>query len=194
MSVHQGEYKLVAYATYQASVDQFELYNLARDPLEKLNLITQERERAVEMKAQLDAWIKELHGHPNNSRNHYIKIGKSEENPVVLNRNDAKGPVAPWTQSELYGYWDIEIEEDGIYDLTFHFFEKMAEPGNMILKLNPYHYSVANPDPGTNMITLEKIGLPKGTYRLEPRYSSKSKSSVFPFYVEVEKNTDQRVP
>lgn len=187
MSVHKGGYKLVGKTNYNAPIEQFELYNLAQDPLEKTNILSRERERAAGMKAELDDWIDQLSAHPNNRQIQYIKVGQPVENPVILNRNDAKGPVAPWTQSELSGYWDVEITEDGVYDFNFHFFNKMSEPGNMVLKLYPYQFSMANPDTEINKLTLEKVKLLKGKYRLEPHYSSKTQTYIFPFYVEVKK-------
>lgn len=187
MSVHQGDYKLVAKTHYQASIEKFELYHLGRDPAEKNNLVSQEREKALEMKARLDAWMNLLYAHPNNRQVQYIKMGRPDENPVVLNRNDAKGPVAPWKQSDLYGYWDVEVLEEGKYDFTFHFMKEVAEPGNMLLRMYPYQFALPNADVRARSLKLEKVKLLKGTYRLEPQYSSRTQQGVLPFYVEVEK-------
>ncbi|MEX2592461.1 MAG: arylsulfatase [Anditalea sp.] len=187
MSVHKGDYKLVAQTDYQASVDKFELYNLTKDPSEANNLINQERERAMEMKAELDAWLNNFYAHPKNNRIQYIKIGTPFENPVILSRHDAKGPIAVWSQPEIYGYWDVEIMEEGTFDITFHFFENMKEPGKLFLKLYPYHFSIPNNNTSTTTLEMKNIRLAKGIYKLEPHYSSKTGKNILPFYVEVEK-------
>ena len=176
MSVHQGEYKLVAHTHHAASVDAFELYDLTKDPFEKNNLVRQERKRAEAMKDKLDGWLDALSAHPNNLRNYTIPIGSAAENPVVLNRNDAKGPSGVWTQSEIYAWWDVEIVEDGVYDFDFQFLENLTTPGNIVLKLYPYHFVFPVTGNGLDTVKLKDIRLRKGVYRLEPSYAFDGKS------------------
>lgn len=186
MSVHKGDYKLVTQTHYQGTVDDFALYDIANDPSEKNNLIHQQRARAESMKDELDGWLDELNAHPNNRRVYNIKIGTSGENPVVLNRNDAKGPVGVWTQSEIYAWWDIEIAEDGIYHFSFRFLEDLKTPGDMVLKLYPYHFSLPVKDRDSNTLKMKDIRLRKGIYRLEPQFVFEGKQWL-PFYVGVER-------
>ena len=187
MSVHRGNYKLVAQTDYQAPIESFELYDLNTDPSEAHNLIANEKDRAIALKSELDDWMDALYAHPNNNKLFYIRIGTPHENPVELNRNDAKGASGIWTQSEVYGYWDIEVVEDGVYDFDVHFLEELSEAGNMVLKLYPYHFSLPVEPESKRYVEMKGIKLRKGTYRLEPHYAFGGKQWL-PLYVSVEKN------
>lgn len=186
MSVHRGNYKLVGQTGYQAPIEAFELYDLDNDPSETRNVVASEMERAENLKGELDDWMDALYAHPNNHRLFHIKIGTPHENPVELNRNDAKGPSGIWTQSEINGYWDVEVAEDGVYDFRFHFLEELAERGNMVLRLYPYHFTLPVEPGGAQYVEMKGIKLRKGTYRLEPQYDFKGKQ-WFPMYVNVER-------
>ena len=186
MSVRRGGYKLVGQTHYQAALDDFEMYDLANDPGEKNNLIGTERRRAKAMKEELDKWLTEMNAHPNNRRVHHIPLGTRAENPVVLNRNDAKGPAGIWTQSEIYGWWDVEVMEDGVYDLKFEFLDSLTTPGNMVLKLYPYQFTLPVKENISAAVEMKGIRLSKGTYRLEPHYAFQGKQWL-PLSVIVEK-------
>ena len=68
----KGDYKLIYYYEY----DQYELFNLAKDISEKHDLSETERERAEQMLAAMQAWIKETEAPVPSKPNPYFKGAK----------------------------------------------------------------------------------------------------------------------
>ena len=52
----EGDWKLIAPDSVNEPQGQAELYNLAQDPHEQVNLAHDERDRVARMQAALDAW------------------------------------------------------------------------------------------------------------------------------------------
>lgn len=185
MAIRQGDYKLVGQVDYDAPLEKFELFNLREDPFEQNNLIVHQRKEAEQLKTQLDAWI-ETEVWPMET-DPIIVIGSSKENPTLLNRNDAKGQPGIWAQENIYGYWDVEVERTGLYDFHYHFINDI--PGNSTIRLNlkPIEYSKKNETTGNKMLTLEKIYIPAGRYRLETWCQPGDGTFILPFSVEINK-------
>jgi hypothetical protein len=76
----------------------------------------------------MDAWYDEIISENNNNRVFPAIIGSNFENPVILNRNDAKGTPVAWGQDGVLGYWDVEIQETGNYDVHLAFHRKRKRP------------------------------------------------------------------
>jgi arylsulfatase A-like enzyme len=49
-----------------------------------------------------------------------IVVGTPHENPVVLTRQDWRGPRAGWGPKDL-GHWEVMVAEGGTYEVTLHF-------------------------------------------------------------------------
>ena len=143
------------------------------------------------LKTAMDAWYDEIIAETNNNRSFPAFIGTGHENPVILNRNDAKGTPVAWTQGNALNYWDVRTLEDGVYDITCHFIEPVHEPGTAILKLYPLHVTEEVPDPaGLGRWTFREVKINRGDYRLEPYYLARGREIIFPLYVSV-KRVDQ---
>ena len=109
MAVLKDNYKLVGNTDFDASIDQFELYNIKDDPFELNNLIQDDQALASDLKIEMDRLYQELIHSENMVNPPRIIIGSEHENPVFLNRNDADGERGIWAQDEIFGKWNVEI-------------------------------------------------------------------------------------
>ena len=183
----KGNYKLVGNTGYLSKIEEFELFDVKNDPQEKNNILKENLELAKTLKTGMDAWYDEIILEENNNRVFPAYIGTSYENPVLLNRNDAKGTPVSWTGANILNYWEIRALEDGIYDVTYHFIEPVVEPGKVFLKLYPYHIVEENNKEGVTKWTFKEVKIKKGDYRLKPYYQTNSRNNIFPFYVSVKR-------
>lgn len=185
MAIRQGDYKLVGHADYDAKIQDFELYNLREDPFEQRNLVLSDPQEAEKLKKKLDDWIHEevwkITADPK------IVIGSAEENPTVLNRNDAKGQPGIWAQDQIYGYWDVEVATSGYYNFDYFFLNALPEKSKIRLNLKPIEYTRSINEAGENNIKLSDLYIPAGRYRLETWCQPSDGSYILPFSVEVSK-------
>lgn len=175
----KGNYKLVGNTDQQSGLDGFELFDLSVNPDESKNVISNNHEKAQSLKAELEKWYFETVSHPNNRRVHPAIVGTNHENPVVLNRNDAKGSSGIWDQEEIFGYWDVRIATPGNYSVKANFIKELKEPGTLYLKMYPHKYAV-NSQGMTSEISIPEAFLDKDDYRLEIYFQTKSGKMIFP--------------
>jgi arylsulfatase A-like enzyme len=107
---------------------RLELYDLRNDPGEQKNLILQQPAVAANLKAQYEAWFKDVSSTRGFAPVRFI-AGTRHENPLSLNRQDWRGPKAEWNQPDALGYWEIAIAGQGLYDVELRFppFKEDAE-------------------------------------------------------------------
>jgi arylsulfatase A-like enzyme len=174
-SALKNNFKLVGNTSAESSIENFELYDVESDPQEKNNILAENTEIANALKAEIDDWYNEIISEENNNKIFPAFVGTSYENPVLLNRNDAKGGQK---------YWDVKVVEDGIFDIQFHFQEEIEEPGEMHLQMYPYNLVQKNTKP-MKELTIEGQKLKKGDYRFEPYYQTGTRKFIVPFYVSI---------
>lgn len=182
----KGDYKLVGNTEADSEPGNFELFNIKSDPNELVNIVDQEPAIASELKNSMDAWYDEIILEENNNRIFPAFIGSDFENPVILNRNDAKGTPVAWGQDNVLGYWDVEIRETASYDVTLHFIDEIEEPGNLHLKLYPQNFIKGN-SMNSGQLSFKTIELKQGQFKLEAFYRTNKGQYVFPLYVTVHK-------
>lgn len=175
----KGGYKLVGNTDQQSGLEGFELFELSATPDESKNIITENREKAQIIKDELDKWYFKTVSHPNNRRVYPAIAGTKHENPVVLNRNDAKGSAGIWAQEEIFGYWDVRIATSGKYTIKANFIKELKEPGTLFLKMYPHQYA-ANSQGMTDEIIIPDVFLDANDYRLECYFQTKSGKIIFP--------------
>ena len=134
IALQRGKYKLVGKTDFDASIQDFELYDLEKDPFEKINLVDQNTQEAQFLKSEMDILFSELSNSHNLKNQPRITVGTPYENPVYLNRNDARGPRGVWDQEQLNSFWKVSIEA-GTYNLKFKFIEPVKGGGEMHLEL-----------------------------------------------------------
>ena len=188
-SALKGNFKLVGNTGYQSEVDDFELFDVKNDPSEKNNVLKENFQIATTLKNEMDVWYDEIVSEKNNHRIYPAFIGTPYENPVILNRNDAKGTPVAWTQDNVLNYWEVKAPEDGVYDITCHFMEPVNEEGKTSLKMYPYHLEAKN-STTISAWTFENVKIGKGDYRLETFYQTRKGRYIFPLYISV-KRTDK---
>jgi arylsulfatase len=184
MALQKGKYKLVAHADYDASIENFELFNIEKDPYEQHNLVPKEKNLAGQLKTELDQLYNELILSPHLIHPPLIVIGSEQENPIILNRNDADGERGIWAQEDIYGKWLVSIRE-GRYNIQIKFIKPVEPNGKMYFETGPVINQIRN-DKHTDLIEMKNVFLPKMDGDLIPFYSVGSKN-IFPFWVELEK-------
>jgi len=60
MAIQKSGYKLVGLTDYNASIEDFELYNLKEDPYEQHNIVSKNKELSKSLKNELDTIYQEL--------------------------------------------------------------------------------------------------------------------------------------
>jgi len=184
-AVLKDHFKLVGNVSMHSAIDEFELFDLSLDPGENTNILEENRDFASTLKDEMDAWYEEIIAEENNKRSFPAYVGTPYENPVILNRNDAKGFPVAWTEHTHVNYWDVKVVEEGMYDIGFHFVNPVVEIGKMCLNLYPYNIDEHFSDTGKNEWTFRNIHLIDGSYRLEPYFQRRDGSIIFPLYVSI---------
>lgn len=184
MAVQKSGYKLVGQTNFNASIEDFELYDLKNDPYELNNIVKGNKEIAWKLKKELDVIYQELIRSKNLIKYPLITIGSKKENPVILNRNDADGSRGLWDQEVIVGKWNVNIIK-GRYNFKFQFIKPIAANGAMYLETNTIINQMKN-DINTDIIEMKNISLPEINGELIPYYLIKGKM-ILPFSVEIEK-------
>lgn len=185
MALQKGNYKLVGRTDYNSAIENFQLFNIGDDPYEQNNIVLKNTEIAQNLKLELDGYYEELINSENLVTPPRIIVGSKDENPVILNRNDAGGERGIWAQEEIYGKWRVSIEE-GIYDIKFKFIKPVAANGKMYLETNTIINQKKNVFDNTDIIEMKNVHLPQMNCDLIPFYSIGTKN-IFPFWVEMKK-------
>jgi arylsulfatase/arylsulfatase A len=101
---------------------EFELYDMASDPLEENDLAKERLEIVETMRRKYERWFADVSStRPDNYAPPRIFIGTEYEDPVVLTRQDwrhIKG--RPWG-SDSNGYWELLAATSGKYDIKLRF-------------------------------------------------------------------------
>ncbi|MDA0195024.1 MAG: arylsulfatase [Bacteroidetes bacterium] len=185
IALQKGSYKLVGNTAYNAPVENFELFDIDKDPYEQNNLVTSNKVQSANLKAELDKTYKELINSGNIVNPPQIAVGSEFENPVTLNRNDADGERGIWAQEEIFGKWNVSIRE-GSYNIKFKFVKPVEAGGQMYLETGPVVNQMKNTATDSDIIEMKNVDLPKINCELIPFYSVSGKR-IFPLWVELEK-------
>jgi arylsulfatase/arylsulfatase A len=145
---------------------QFELYDMANDPLEEHNLVKERPEIVRKMLREYAAWFADV---GSTRKDNYdpprIHIGTAHEDPVVLTRQDwrhLKG--RPWGR-DSNGYWALYAAQAGEYEVRLRFPETEAE-GQATLEMGTQTLTTALL-PGTNECTFYAVPVRQGSLRLQ---------------------------
>lgn len=185
IALQKGPYKLVGHTSYDAPLEDFELFNIGEDEFELNNIISDNRMLAADMKTELEQMIQKISSSPNLQNPPRIVIGSEQENPVYLNRNDAFGARGIWTQEEVFGFWRVKILE-GKYNIRFKFIKPLESAGTMFLETNSLILRQKNKNTPTDVIEMKDVHFSEMECDLIPQYVAEGKS-IFPLWVELEK-------
>jgi len=185
MALQKGKYKLIGHTDFNSRISEFELFNLEMDSYELKNIVSENKEMANNLKAELDLLFYELINSDNLINPPLTAIGNEPENPLFLNRNDADGEQGIWDQQEIYGFWKVSIQ-DGYYNIKFKFIQPVKANGKMCLETGTYINQMINQKSDTDLIEMKNVYFPKMNCNFTPYYLVGSKR-LFPFWVEIEK-------
>jgi hypothetical protein len=104
---------------------------MAQDPLELHDLAAKEPNRVAKLKAAYDAWFDDVTGARDYAVPARIFLGASQEDPVLLTRQDWRGPAANWGPKGV-GHWEVNVVARARYDITLRFDPPKAD-GEAIL-------------------------------------------------------------
>jgi len=143
---------------------QFQLYDMAHDPLEMHDLAAQEPDRVAQLKAQYDAWFSDVTG----ARDYHVParifLGTPHEDPVLLTRQDWRGPDASWGPKGI-GYWEVQVAAPARYEVRFRF-APLAADGEATLTCGDVAARQAV-TAGEAACVFRDVRLPAGPGRLE---------------------------
>jgi len=181
----RGKYKIVGHTDYNAAVDEFELFDIEKDPYELNNIVNDFPPVAADLKEKLDAIFSELTGSENMIDQPYIEVGTVYENPVILNRNDAGGDRGIWEQEEIFGKWRVSLQE-GDYNVRFRFIKPVLPGGRMVIETNSVIYQSHYTSDTTAVIEMRDVHFRSMKTDLIPFYESGSRR-ILPLWVEIER-------
>lgn len=161
-------------------VEGKELYDLRNDPGETKDLSAQHPEIVTRMRRDYWAWYRDV-----SSTRGYdpprIALGTRHEDPVVLSRQDWRGPNAGWTPKSV-GHWEVETARSGRYEVTLRLAPN-TPAGEAHFRLGPV--TAKQPvSAGSATCTFRDLQVPAGPGRLEA-WVEAGNSPLGVHYVEV---------
>lgn len=163
-AVRTPKWKLVQAAGTQEKIafqPKYELFDIVADPYEMNDLAAQNPDVVAKLKAEHEAWYADMKATRNFARP-VIVLNRAHENPVVLTKQDWRGPRASWGADGL-GYWEIEVETPGDYKITLNF---QPRSGKAVVTLGGARGEVELQD-GPSSCVISLTGVAKGSTRLE---------------------------
>lgn len=181
-------YKLVrASDAFQEGILQdeqpFELFDITNDPYELHDLAKDHPEIVEELKGEYETWFREV----GSDRGYFpprILLGREEENPVVLTRQDWRGTDSTWSD-EGQGYWEVEVAEEGDYNLTLRF-DAPTKAATVGLAVSGTSKTAEVPE-GASEYSFRGLRLPEGAARVDAWVRAEGESSHGVQYVDVER-------
>lgn len=187
MALRSGNYKLVGQTRHGEDTDHLQLFNLENDPYELNDVSNEQQEVKAKLVEELNRWYEEIIVSPNLLEPPRMVLGSEFENPLVLGRNDWKGPTAmQWGSPEAFGYYDIKVEDPGPYDVKMVFKDHFPVPGDAKVRAGTRQYWISNKDTSINEIILENLIFDPGNHAFEAWYQVGGKI-YSPICIEIEK-------
>jgi arylsulfatase A-like enzyme len=190
MAVREGRYKLVGQTEHGAADDLLQLFDLDHDPYEMTDVSEDKQELKASLLKELDRWYEEIIVSPHLVAPPRMVIGSEQENPVILGRNDWKGPKAmQWSSPEAFGYWDITVEDPGPYDVKMVFRDRLPAPGEIKIRVGTRQYWVVNRDTTENETIIKDVVFDLGDHSFEGWYQVGGRI-YSPMCIEIKKGSE----
>ncbi len=158
-----------------------ELYDLEADPAEAHDISDSQPARLAELRSSYEAWFHDV-ASTRNFEPPRIYLGTKFENPVLLTRQDWRGPLASWAPGGL-GYWEVDVRSTGTYELTLLFAE-VKEGGKAWASLGGVKSEI-DVAPGAKSAVVKLAGVATGPTRAEAGLNLGGKSPIGPYYLDV---------
>ena len=161
---------------------RFELFDIKNDPYEMHDLAAQEPEIVERLRKRYEAWFADV-GRTRGYAPPRIHLGTPHESPVILTRQDWRGPQASWGAEGL-GYWEVHVARAGAYRITLRF-DAPPAAAEAHLKIGGDSHTQAAAA-GATQCVFETVRLAEGPTRLEA-WIARGEKNVGVRYVEVER-------
>jgi hypothetical protein len=162
----------------------FELYDMENDPFEMNNVAVENPAVVTELKTEYVKWFKDVsHTRENNYDPPRIYIGSTNENPVVLTRQDWRSEQS-WGEDEANGYWILKVVQAGSYQVLARI-QDHQESGVAILSFGKQNIQLSLAQ-NQREIVFDRIELDKGEMELQMNFELNTKT-IGPWQVEVRK-------
>jgi arylsulfatase len=184
MAVIKNGYRLIGNTQENASTSDFELYNLNQDPFELQGIVDKETKISAELKKELNPWYDDIMPSPNINDLPRITIGNEKEKKTILNRNEAREIQEIKDRGNIYVSWNVEIEAAGEYRVSCHFLNNVEQVGILYFRVGNKNVTLQNKETEVGELTLEKVALKSGKFKIDSWYSIGITSCLSPFYIE----------
>ena len=161
----------------------FKLYDMAADPLEEKDIAADHPEIVARMKREYETWFKDVTGGRDYTVPSRIILGAAQEDPVLLTRQDWRGPQASWGPKGL-GYWEVNVARAGDYQVTL-MFPPLAADATLHFQLGKSQ-TEKKAAKGTSEVSFDGVNLNAGNGRLEA-WINRGEDRVGVHYVEVKR-------
>jgi hypothetical protein len=141
----------------------FKLYDMGTDPLEFKDIAASHPEVVEKMGREYERWFKDV-SQTRGFDPPRISLGATNENPVVLTRQDWRGPRAGWGSKGI-GHWEVQVEQGGQYDLLLRF-PAISQSGKARFALGELELQ-RNLEAGARNCAWEAVQLRPGPGKLE---------------------------
>lgn len=156
------------------------LFDLQADPGETTDMAASHPAEVERLRSAYDRWFSDV----STTRGFdppRIHIGSEREDPVVLTRQDWRGPRANWSPTGL-GYWEVDVVREAAYDVVLRF---TPHDGPRMAHFRIGAIALSQPvAAGTGAVTFTKVSLPTGPARVEP-WLERDRDMVGVHFVEV---------
>jgi hypothetical protein len=150
----------------KATSDQeaFQLFNIARDPFEQHNVASEQPKIAADLKTAYNVWFSDITNSHNFSLPQRIYVGTTNENPVLLTRQDMRSAKTSLNGKGL-GVWELNVISTATYDIKLKFDAvKTGTEASVIFNGLSEKLSLAN---GAEECEFKNVRLAAGKNRLE---------------------------
>jgi len=141
----------------------FELYHIAEDPFEMHDLAAERPDMVAKLKAEYDAWFADVTSTRDYTVPSRIYLGATQENPVLLTRQDWRGEGASWGAKGI-GHWEVNVITSTPCEIKLRF-EALKTDAEALLECGAL--SVRQPVPaGAKDCVFKDVILPAGPGRV----------------------------
>jgi arylsulfatase A-like enzyme len=140
-----------------------ELYDLVVDPGERNDIAAQQPDIVNRMRKDYEEWFRDVSA----TRGYdppRIHLGTRFENPVILTRQDWRGPRAGWGANSV-GYWEVKVARSAQYDVRLRF-RTPKQSAKAHFRLHDVTLSKPLKEGATSCV-FESVALKAGDARLE---------------------------
>jgi arylsulfatase A-like enzyme len=144
-----------------------ELFDLADDPAEERDVAASQPDVVARLRGEYERWFADVSSQGYDPPR--ISIGTRRQNPVVLTRQDWRGPRAAWTP-EAIGHWEVAVAESANYEVKARITPR-KEPARIAMSLNGADLA-ANAPAGSEEVVLGRTRFAKGDGRVTAEVSA----------------------